>query len=274
MHYYTRHIGDYAKDTGHLSLLEHGVYMVLLDWAYATERALPEEKEAVYRICRAQNSTEKRAVDKVVQEFFTIQDEGRMNKRAVSEINAFRVKSTKNRNAVLLRWKNERNTNVEQTKNERNTTRARVPLTNNQEPISLSGENHELPEVSVPSKTEVVVWARSVGVDPDWVARKWENIQGTSGWERNGRIIDWQRLFKVWFEEDVRLKRWKPAGDQVSGKNGGGISVAKMRFELEREIERRKVVVEDMRSRGEDFRQEKMAVEKMLEELGKLNVRS
>ena len=42
MNYYQRHIGDYARDTGHLSLLEHGVYMVLLDYHYASEAGIPE----------------------------------------------------------------------------------------------------------------------------------------------------------------------------------------------------------------------------------------
>ena len=35
MHFYKFHIGDYAKDTGHLTLLEHGVYRSLMDWSYA-----------------------------------------------------------------------------------------------------------------------------------------------------------------------------------------------------------------------------------------------
>lgn len=26
MNYYERHLGDYARDTGHLSIMEHGVY--------------------------------------------------------------------------------------------------------------------------------------------------------------------------------------------------------------------------------------------------------
>jgi hypothetical protein len=33
MKFYQRHLGDYARDTAHLSLLEHGVYSVLLDRA-------------------------------------------------------------------------------------------------------------------------------------------------------------------------------------------------------------------------------------------------
>jgi uncharacterized protein YdaU (DUF1376 family) len=31
VNYYERHLGDYAKDAGHLSMLEHGAYSLLLD---------------------------------------------------------------------------------------------------------------------------------------------------------------------------------------------------------------------------------------------------
>ena len=31
MNYYERHLGDYARDAGHLSMLEHGAYALLLN---------------------------------------------------------------------------------------------------------------------------------------------------------------------------------------------------------------------------------------------------
>lgn len=88
MHYYNRHIGDYAKDTGHLSLLEHGAYTVLLDWAYNTGRPLPSE-DATFRICRAITKTEQEAVRNVVQEFFP----NGVNKRVQKEIEWLNAKS-------------------------------------------------------------------------------------------------------------------------------------------------------------------------------------
>ena len=42
MNYYERHIGDYLKDTAHLSLLEHGIYGRLLDIYYTREEPIPE----------------------------------------------------------------------------------------------------------------------------------------------------------------------------------------------------------------------------------------
>lgn len=72
MNYYERHLGDYARDTGHLSLCEHGAYSLLLDRYYATEKPIPAA--LVYRVSRAQTPEEKAAVDAVLAEFFVPRD--------------------------------------------------------------------------------------------------------------------------------------------------------------------------------------------------------
>jgi|GEM_PF-1273228 len=68
LNYYERHLGDYAKETFHLSLLEHGVYTVLLDRCFATCQPIPQSQ--VYRYARASKRSEKQAVDAVLAEFF------------------------------------------------------------------------------------------------------------------------------------------------------------------------------------------------------------
>lgn len=87
VHFYQRHIGDYQKDTSDLSLLEHGVYAMLLDHYYAHERALPNEVTRLHRICKAATPTERRAVETIVSRFFTPQEDGLLhNQRADIEI--------------------------------------------------------------------------------------------------------------------------------------------------------------------------------------------
>lgn len=95
MNYYKRHIGDYAKDTGHLSLLEHGVYTVLLDRLYGSERAIP--KDAVYRITRATTKAERAAVDAVLREFFDPEPEGWMHGRVRQEMDEAAERADANR---------------------------------------------------------------------------------------------------------------------------------------------------------------------------------
>ena len=75
--------GDYLKDTGDLSLNEHGAYRVLLDHYYATDGRLRADQTALFRICRAMTEDEQTAVGKVVKLFFTVDAEGWLkNKKA------------------------------------------------------------------------------------------------------------------------------------------------------------------------------------------------
>lgn len=84
MNYYERHLGDYAKDTGHLSLIEHGAYCLLLDRYYSTENGI--SVDLVYRVARAKTKDEKAAVDFVLSEFFSLENGVWFNKRADEEI--------------------------------------------------------------------------------------------------------------------------------------------------------------------------------------------
>lgn len=84
MNYYERHLGDYARDTAHLSLLEHGVYTLLLDRYYSTEAPIPIDQ--AHRIARARTREEKSAVDAVLSEFFAQSPEGWRNARCDAEI--------------------------------------------------------------------------------------------------------------------------------------------------------------------------------------------
>lgn len=87
MNYYERHLGDYARDTAHLSLLEHGVYTLLLDRYYATEQPIPADQ--AHRVARARTRDEKAAVDAVLAEFFVLVDGAYRNKRADAVIAAY-----------------------------------------------------------------------------------------------------------------------------------------------------------------------------------------
>lgn len=84
MNYYERHLGDYARDTAHLSMLEHGAYSLLLDRYYATEAPIPEDQ--VHRLARARSPEEIAAVDAVLAEFFVRVDGMWVNHRAEREV--------------------------------------------------------------------------------------------------------------------------------------------------------------------------------------------
>lgn len=91
MHYYQWNIGDYARDTGHLSPLEHGIYRLLLDWAYLNER--PITTEQAMRIGRG-NPNETQSV---LSEFFSQTEDGWEHKRVMQDVAAFHARRGVNR---------------------------------------------------------------------------------------------------------------------------------------------------------------------------------
>lgn len=88
MNYYERHIGDYLKDTAHLSLLEHGVYTRLLDVYYTREGPIPEDQAA--RLISARSKDEREALQAVLSEFFVLIDGAWNQKRCDEELLAYR----------------------------------------------------------------------------------------------------------------------------------------------------------------------------------------
>lgn len=106
MNYYKRHLGDYAKDTRHLSLAEHGAFCLLLDYYYSTERPIPDDR--CERIANAYADAEREAVRNVLASFFTLTPEGWRNQRADEEIAEFHGKSLKAKASAEKRW-SERN---------------------------------------------------------------------------------------------------------------------------------------------------------------------
>jgi len=80
-------MGDFARKTAHLSMIEKGAYNTLLDHYYSTARSLPPDNDSLYRIAGAHGAAERKAVEKVADEFFPVNGDGtRHNKRADEEI--------------------------------------------------------------------------------------------------------------------------------------------------------------------------------------------
>lgn len=85
LNYYKHHLGDYAKKTGHLSLLEHGAYLLMLHAYYGTEKPLPSG-EHLYRMARAHTKAERAAVDSIARQFWKKTESGLVNGRAFDEL--------------------------------------------------------------------------------------------------------------------------------------------------------------------------------------------
>ena len=102
MHYYSFHIGDYATQTRHLSLLEDLAYRRLLDLYYDTEAPLSLDVEKVAKRIGMREQIQE--VSEVLSEFFVKSDEGYRNSRADSQIAVSKAKAERARSANVSRW--------------------------------------------------------------------------------------------------------------------------------------------------------------------------
>ncbi len=93
MNYYPHHIGDYLKDTAHLTMIEDGAYRRLIDLYYLHEQPLPVEKRQVYRLARASSPAEKKAIDTILDEYFSPGEDGWMHRRCEEELSRSRGKT-------------------------------------------------------------------------------------------------------------------------------------------------------------------------------------
>lgn len=91
MNYYPFHIGDYARDTRHLTVLEHGAYRLLIDLYYLREAPLPLDLQGLCRLVCARSDDEILAVKTVLQEFFVGHPDGWRHVRCDEEIAIYRA---------------------------------------------------------------------------------------------------------------------------------------------------------------------------------------
>jgi uncharacterized protein YdaU (DUF1376 family) len=70
MNFYKHFIGDYGRSTADLSLVEHGAYRLMLDQFYGSGRPLPADKRVLYRLLRAESTTERQAIDAISLRFW------------------------------------------------------------------------------------------------------------------------------------------------------------------------------------------------------------
>jgi uncharacterized protein YdaU (DUF1376 family) len=133
MHYYKRNLGDYAKKTGRLSMLQHGAYTLLIDACYDRER-FPTMEEAI-DWSWASTPEEVEAVKFVISRFFVLSKDGTfVQDRILKELLDYHQKADINKRIAIEREakRKEKSTNRAQNVNEPPPNHK--PRTINQEP--------------------------------------------------------------------------------------------------------------------------------------------
>lgn len=223
MNYYKRHLGDYAKDTKHLSLAEHGAFCLLLDYYYATEKPIPDDR--CERIANASTSHEQSAVRAVLNEFFVLTPEGWINVKANEVIAESYGKSLKAKASAEARWNKpgcERNANASEahgrSHSERNASHKPLPTTHKESdgPRKKVGNQTlaawvlSLPEAEeiIPVSDSIYDWALDVGLPREWIALAWTAFENKYG-EDDKAYKDWRAVFRKAVKGDW-LKVWRP----------------------------------------------------------------
>jgi uncharacterized protein YdaU (DUF1376 family) len=133
VHYYDHNIADYRKDTGHLSITEHGIYRQMLDSYYLDEKPLCIDHAKLMRSHCVRTADEVQAFENVLSDFFIRTDKGYIHKRCDVVIAAYHAKSTKAGESAKARWdrvRAEKDANAMRTHSEGNANHK--PITNNQ----------------------------------------------------------------------------------------------------------------------------------------------
>lgn len=104
MHYYQFNIGNYRRQTHHLSLLEHGVYRSLLDTYYLSEEPLCADITKLMRSHCIRTADEQKALENVLNDFFLLSDGYYTHSTCEEVIAKYQTKSEKARNSAKARW--------------------------------------------------------------------------------------------------------------------------------------------------------------------------
>jgi len=207
MNFYAWHIGDYKSHTDHLTLEEDAVYRRLLDFYYDTEAPIPKETQSVIRRLRLVNYEP--ITERILDEFFTLKDDGWHNFRADQEIISYHGKIEAARANGKKGGRPKKNNGLQpletQTFNSANPAITQVktnqePRTNNHEPVVEVRHNP-------PTQREVEEYVKSIGFSLD--CEKFITHYKSQGWILGNGIpmADWQETINKWKLSDMKKSK-------------------------------------------------------------------
>ena len=227
MHYYKFNISDYRKDTSHLSLLEHGIYRMLIDTYYLDEKPLNEDITKLMRSHSVRIEVEQVALKNVLDDFFFLKDDGYHHKGCDQRLTEIYAKSEKARDSAKARWKKDANAMRTQCESDAN---GMLPITYNPEPNKDTCQESKIP----PCPHEKII---------DLYHRVLPELQGVNkalwkGSKRQKDLADrWKQNeefrsgeFWDWFFKNVRTSDHHMGGNERGWKADLGWLVKKENF--------------------------------------------
>lgn len=228
MNYYERHIGDYLKDTAHLSLLEHGVYSRLLDAYYSRELPIPQDQS--YRLVGAKARDERAAVDAVLNEFFQLVEGVWFQKRCDEVITAHAVFIQSQKDKAAKRWHpsgNAQGMPEHMPRHESGIDPAIPPTPHSPLPIRSKSELRSPDAIRgsrIPEDFALTDERRNVataeGLDPTRTLASFRDFW-ISKPGAGGRKLDWDATWRNWCRSDKTARKPKEGGNGLQRFNAG-----------------------------------------------------
>jgi uncharacterized protein YdaU (DUF1376 family) len=233
MHYYKRNLGDYAKKTGRLTMLQHGAYTLLIDACYDRE-VFPTLEQAIDWTW-ASTEAEIDAVKFVLSRFFKLSSDGQyVQDRILEELLQYHKNADTNKRIAIDR---------ETKRKEKSTNRVQIvdepppnqePLTTNQEPLlkeskdSLSAGLPTCPHQEIlnlykkhlPQLAQPRVWdgVRQSNLRQRWLQAAKPSVFSPNGYDNQADGLAWWDSFFAYIANDTKLangfetkdRTWRP----------------------------------------------------------------
>jgi len=246
MHWYKKNIGDYAKKTQRLNLLQHGAYNQLMDACYDRER-FPTLEEAIDWLWAA-NDDEIAAVKYVLNRFFVLQDGVYYHSRIAEEIEAYHAKADKNKQIASESWAKRKESDANRIRNASEKVSVvceRIPnqelVTNNQELLTNKQQTSNPPtppdgggerrakKTSLADdfepKPEVREFAEQMDSDYELQLICFKN----DALAHDRQYTNWNAAFRKWLANP--LNKRKPVNGNHNGNHNGNKTIQQQRFE-------------------------------------------
>lgn len=211
-HWMPLFVGDYLRDTGHLTAAEHGAYLLLLMHAWSRDGLLPLDEERLRTMARMDRKGWAKSRETVLS-FFMKTHEGYRNARVDRELSASQVISKTRRDAGIIgaakRWK----TNETPMANATDLPMAKrcPPQPQPQEEINPPSPSESVPPTARRGSRLAADWmpgpderafAESLGLDPDKIAASfrdyWHAATGSNATKAN-----WPATWRNWCRRDA-----------------------------------------------------------------------
>ena len=212
MHYYQFNIGDYRRDTAHLSHLEHGIYRSLIDTYMLEESPLSGDMKELERKHLIRTANEKKALRNVLKDFFKFENSMFLHSRCDEDIISYRDKSLKASKSAKKRW--EKDANAVRTHSEGNANHK--PLTNNHKPLT----NKKTKGFIKPTITELVDAFAGKVTDSGHQAGLFLCHYESNGWKvGKNSMKSWQHAVTNWISRSKSNGTSKFTGQKVVSKS-------------------------------------------------------